>query len=81
MSDDLDAELLAMAGSDSSDEEEEVNRTQHIDDRSPTPEAPVKASVEDDNGPRRGVAQKIKPRRGRKVVRRRESSDEEDGEA
>lgn len=81
--DDVDEELMALVGGDSSDDEGEIDATQQIDDRSPTPEAaPVKSSVEKgaDSGPRRGVAQKVKPKRGKKA-RRRESSEEENAVA
>jgi RNA polymerase-associated protein RTF1 len=73
----LDAELLALAGSDSEDEGEA--EVQQFDDRSPTPEAGAKQSVEKntDNGPRRGVAQKVRAKRGSKA-RRRQDSEEED---
>nr|OQO20064.1 hypothetical protein B0A51_13995 [Rachicladosporium sp. CCFEE 5018] len=84
---DIDAELLALGGggSDSeSDDEGQIDATQMIPDRSPTPEPVVKASVEKhDDAPRRGVAQKIRPKRGAKAAaaRRRQQSVEEDGEA
>lgn len=72
----LDAELLALAGSDSSDDEGEANVSEQIDDRSPTPEA--KPSVEKSaDGPRRGVAQKVRAKRGSKARRRQESEDED----
>jgi RNA polymerase-associated protein RTF1 len=73
----LDAELLALAGSDSSDEEGEAEVSEHFDDRSPTPE--LKQSVEKsaDNGPRRGVAQKVRAKRGSKARRRQDSDDED----
>ena len=74
----LDAELLALAGSDSSDEEGEAEIEQ-FDDRSPSPEAGAKQSVEKsaDNGPRRGVAQKVRAKRGSKARRRQDSEDED----
>lgn len=80
--DELDAELLALAGSDSSDDEGEAEISEQIDDRSPTPEAGAKASVERsaDSGPRRGVAQKVRAKRGSKA-RRRQDSDDEDADA
>lgn len=80
--DDLDAELLGLAGSGESDDEgDNVDATQQIYDRSPTPEAPVKQSVEKgaDGGPRRGVAQKVRARRGKK--RRQDDSEDEDAVA
>lgn len=75
---DLDAELLGLAGSGESDEEDNVEETRMLDDRSPSPEAPVKQSVEKsaDSGPRRGVAQKVRARRGKK--RRQDDSEDED---
>jgi RNA polymerase-associated protein RTF1 len=74
----LDAELLALAGSDSSDEEGEAE-VEQFDDRSPTPEAGAKQSVDKnaDNGPRRGVAQKVRAKRGSKARRRQDSEDED----
>jgi RNA polymerase-associated protein RTF1 len=73
----LDAELLALAGSDSSDEEGEAEIEQ-FDNRSPSPEAGAKQSVEKnaDNG-RRGVAQKVRAKRGSKARRRQDSEDED----
>ena len=78
----LDAELLALAGSDSSDDEGDADISQQLDDRSPSPEASAKQSVEKnaDNGPRRGVAQKVKARRGNRAARR-QSSGSEDADA
>ena len=75
----LDAELLALAGSDSSDEEGEAEVSEQFDDRSPSPEANAKQSVEKsaDNGPRRGVAQKVRAKRGSKARRRQDSDDED----
>jgi RNA polymerase-associated protein RTF1 len=74
----LDAELLALAGSDSSDEEGDAE-VEQFDDRSPTPEAGAKQSVDKnaDNGPRRGVAQKVRAKRGSKARRRQDSEDED----
>lgn len=75
----LDAELLAMAGDDS-DEEGEADVTQQSEEHSPTPEAaPVKSTVEKsaDSGPKRGVAQKVRAKRGKKARRREESEDED----
>lgn len=71
-----------MAGSDSSDEEGEADISEQINDRSPTPEVSAKQSVEKnaDSGPRRGVAQKVKAKRGTKA-RRRQESDDEDADA
>lgn len=71
----LDAELLALAGSDSSDEEGEAEVS--VDNRSPTPEARQSVEKGADNGLRRGVAQKIKAKRGSKARRRRDSDDED----
>ena len=73
----LDAELLALAGSDSSDEEGEAE-VEQFDNRSPSPEA-AKQSVEKsaDNGPRRGVAQKVRAKRGSKARRHQDSEDED----
>lgn len=79
----IDAELLAMAGSDSSDREGEADVTQQTDDRSPTPEI-VKPSVEktEETGTRRGVAQRVRAKKGRKVRTKEESEEvEEEGEA
>ncbi|KAI7315896.1 hypothetical protein KC315_g10956, partial [Hortaea werneckii] len=72
----LDAELLGMVGGESDDEGSDVDRTQQIEDRSPSREP--QASVEkNDEAPKRtkGVAQKV--RRRRKKARREESEDEE----
>lgn len=74
----LDAELLALAGSDSSDEEGEADVS--VDNRSPTPEARQSVEKNADNGPRRGVAQKVRAKRGSKA-RRRQESDDEDADA
>lgn len=78
--DDFDAELLAMADGDSSDDEVDREQAKRTDDRSPSP-SQVQQSVErvEDTGVRRGVAQKVRGSRGRKA-RRRDGS-EEDGEA
>ncbi|KAK5168001.1 RNA polymerase-associated protein rtf1 [Saxophila tyrrhenica] len=79
---DLEAELLAMAGDDSSDDEgsdagEVKNQTQVADARSPSvePKQSVEKSEEPSTGPRRGVAQKVR-KKGRKKVLRREIQDE-----
>lgn len=74
----LDAELLALAGSDSSDEEGEADVS--VDNRSPTPEARQSLEKNADSGPRRGVAQKVRAKRGSKA-RRRQDSDDEDADA
>lgn len=76
----LDAELLALAGSDSSDDEGEANVSEQIDDRSPTPEAKPSVEKSADSGPRRGLAQKVKAKRGSNA-RRRQESDDEDADA
>ena len=84
--DEIDAELLAMAGDSSDDEdgsEGELQQMQPIQDpRSPSEEV-VQPSVEKvaveelSSERRRGVAQKVK-RRGKKKVTRREIEDELD---
>lgn len=80
---DVDAELLAMAGDDSSDDEgsdagEVVDQTQVMDRRSPTeePKPSVEKVEEQPQGTRRGVAQKVRKRGGRKKVTRQEIQDE-----
>ena len=73
----LDAELLGMVGGESDDEGEELEHTQHINDRSPSQEA--KPSVEKSDEPAKrtkGIAQKVRGRRKR--VRKQESEDEDD---
>ncbi|KAK5120627.1 hypothetical protein LTR85_005985 [Meristemomyces frigidus] len=73
----LDAELLGMVGGESDDEGEELEQTQHIDDRSPSQEA--KPSVEKAEEPpkrTKGIAQKVRGRR--KKARKQESEDEDD---
>ena len=77
MADDFDTELLGLVGSD--DEGDDADQTQLVEERSPSQEA--QQSVEKADEPasiRRGVAQKVKAR-GKK--RRKQESDEEDGEA
>ncbi|GAB7351632.1 hypothetical protein MBLNU459_g2241t1 [Dothideomycetes sp. NU459] len=76
----LDAELLALAGDDSSDEEE----TQQRESLSRSPSEQPAKSVEKTTSPAaRGVAQKTKSRGGRGAVRKRrkDDSEEEEGEA
>ena len=73
----LDAELLALAGSDSSDEEGEAEVSEHFDDSSPTPEPKKRVEKNADNGPSRGVAQKVRAKRGSKERRRKDSDDED----
>ena len=73
----LDAELLGMVGGESDDEGEELEQSQHIDDRSPSQDA--KPSVEKLDEPAKrtkGVAQKVRGRRKR--ARKQESEDDED---
>ena len=76
--DEIDAELLALAGDDSDDDAESVEASEHIEEKSPSQEP--KPSVEHAEEPvssRRGVAQKVR-KRGRKKVSRRELEDELD---
>ncbi|KAK3684631.1 RNA polymerase-associated protein rtf1 [Vermiconidia calcicola] len=83
---DVDAELLAMAGDDDdssdagSDAGEVVEDTQqHVEDRTPSEEPkPSVEKAEEPAGTRRGVAQKVKKRGGRKKVSKREIEDELD---
>lgn len=82
---DVDAELLAMAGDDSSDDEgtdagEVVDQTHVMDPRSPSeePKPSVEKVEEQPQATRRGVAQKVRKRGGRKKVNRRELQDEVD---
>lgn len=79
--DELDAELLAMAGDSSDDEGDDFDQTQVIHDRSPSQEARETVEKADDQANnRRGVAQKVK---SRARARRRQPSEDErsDGEA
>lgn len=71
--DEIDAELLAMAG-DSSDDEGEVDVPMGTNTRSSTPDAPRQTTEKTDDAPKaqRGVAQKVK---GRKRKQRRASSE------
>ena len=77
----LDEELLEMAGGDSEEESEPDDMAAleaHIDRRSPSQEAkPSVERVDDSQGTRRGVAQKVKSRGRRK--RKQESEDEDAG--
>lgn len=75
--DEFDAELLAMADGDSSEDEGQVDQTEQIDEILPSP-GQVAQSVEkpEDTGVKRGVAQKVRAR-GRKA-RRRDDSEEND---
>nr|POF01208.1 rna polymerase-associated protein [Quercus suber] len=78
MSDDgLDAELLGMVGDGSDDEGEEMESPQQV--QSPALSAEAKESVEqveDPQATRKGVAQKVRAKGGRK--RRKAQSDDED---
>ena len=73
----LDAELLALAGDDSSSDEEEVKSSAR-ESRSPSPKAKNSANKQK-SPPRRGVAQKSRSRGARKS--KRDDSEEEEGEA
>ena len=79
---DVDAELLGMVGDDSSDDEcsdvgEVPDRTHQIEDRTPSEEPkPSVEKVEEPPSVRRGVAQKVRKRGGRKKVNKRELEDE-----
>jgi RNA polymerase-associated protein RTF1 len=80
---DVDAELLALAGDDSSDDEgsdagEVADHTPALDPRSPSeePKPSVEKVEEQPPSARRGVAQRVKKRGGRKKVTRREIQDE-----
>ena len=81
---DVDAELLGMVGDDSSDDEgsdagEVRDTSRQIEDRTPSEEPkPSVEKVEEPPSARRGVAQKVKKRGGRKKVNRRELEDELD---
>ncbi|QIW94702.1 hypothetical protein AMS68_000220 [Peltaster fructicola] len=86
-SDNEDDALLALAGDDDDDdvgsgEEGELDETQAISERAPSTDGDVQPSVEkvEDSGPRRGVAQKVRAKRGRARRRRDDSEDEEDEE-
>ena len=59
------------------DEEGEAEVSEHFDDRSPTPEPKQSVEKNADNGPRRGVAQKVRAKRGSKARRRQDSDDED----
>ena len=76
--DEIDAELLAMAGDTSEDEGEEVEQTLVVEDRTPSQE-PAESVEKPEEPPsvKRGVAQKVKPR-GRRS--RKREIDDEDGE-
>lgn len=75
----LDAELLALAGDDSSDDERTDNRAAQ---RSSPFEHAAQSSEPDRSPPRRGVAQKPKGRSSAAATRRRRKDDsEEEGEA
>ena len=79
---DVDAELLGMVGDDSSDSEgsdagEVPDTSRQVQERTPSEEP--KASVEKVEEPpsaKRGVAQKVRRRGGKKKVSRREIEDE-----
>ncbi|GAB7358859.1 hypothetical protein MBLNU230_g4082t1 [Neophaeotheca triangularis] len=73
MSDEIDAELLALAG-DSSDDEGDIDASKDTNARSATPDAPRQTTEKTEDAPKaqRGVAQKVK---GRKRRQRRESSE------
>ena len=72
----LDAELLALAGDDSSSDEDEVKPSSRHS-RTPSPKA-TKSVEKTKSPPRRGVAQKSRARGARKS---RKDDSEEEGEA
>lgn len=77
----LDAELLALAGDDSSSDEEETKPTTR---QSRSPSQVATQTVEKAHSPpRRGVAQKLKSRAAAKArqARKDESEEVEEGEA
>ena len=82
---DVDAQLLAMgpddddSDSEGSDAGEIQEHTQHIEDRTPSEEPkPSVEKVEEPPSARRGVAQKVRKKGGRKKVSRKEIEDELD---
>lgn len=75
---DLDAELLALAGGDSSGEEDSTPGSPPPR-RSPSPRSP---SFGEDSSPdmaRKGIAQTTKKAKARKPARRSQSDDEDEG--
>lgn len=77
----IDDELLAMAGGDSSDSEGEDEAKPSMDaSRSPS-EAPAQSVEKVEEPNRKGVAQKVRAKRGGARRRRKEESEEEEGEA
>lgn len=79
MSNALDAELLAMAG-ESSEDEEEVEVSDRVEMRTPSPDQvkPSVEKVEEVSSSKRGVAQRVRAKRGRKARRRDDSDDHDD---
>ena len=81
---DLDAEILGMVGDDSSDSEgsdagDEPPTTQPISHRTPSEEPkPSVEKAEEAPSARRGLAQKVKRKGGRRKVNKRELEDELD---
>lgn len=81
---DLDAEILGMIGDDSSDSEgseagDAMPTTQPISHRTPSEEPkPSVEKAEEPPSARRGLAQKVKKKGGRRKVNKRELEDELD---
>ena len=81
---DLDAELLGMVGDESSDSDgseagDEPTNTQPISHRTPSEEPkPSVEKVEEPPSARRGIAQKVRRKGGRRKVNKRELEDELD---
>lgn len=81
---DLDAEILGMVGDDSSDSEgsdagDDVPTTQPISHRTPSEEPKQSVEkVEEPPSARRGVAQKVRRKGGKRKVNKRELEDELD---
>lgn len=82
----LDAELLALAGDDSSSDEEDAKPLAR-QSRSPSQQATQSVEKPPQSPPRRGVAQKLKSRaaakarKNRKAESEEEEDEEEEGEA
>lgn len=73
---DVDAELLALAGDGSDDEDEASPPNEGLAERSPSQEAkPSVEKADEPVGNRKGVAQKVRARRRK---RKQESEEEED---
>lgn len=80
MADELDAELLGMVGGsddESGDDYDSPDQTQVIEDRSPSAEPHESVEKVDEPERKKGVAQKVKGRRGKRKARR-DSEDEND---